>query len=198
MRVFWLCLFFGQFLSLQAAKLPSKFDSIDSLTAQKKHFLIAEYQKLRSTHATVFDGFNLVFAKKLNTSNTFGVGVEYSWTPYHRDNGYNLYNLRFLPIFIDYRHHFSNDKKLNPFLIVNVGYTLSGYDEEEDSKPLTRHRIKEGGIYLAGAIGLQYKICKNLSPMMSLGFKGFHNSLNSLDINPHGIVLRTGLSYNFN
>ncbi len=197
MKVFWFCLFFIPFYSVQAAILSYNFDNIDSLSSQKTHFIIAEYQRLRSTHATVFNGFDLIFAKKLNTSNTLGIGIEYSYAPFHGDNGYNLYNLSFLPIFIDYRHYFFDHKKLNPFVMANVGYTFSDYEEEEDGKSASRHRIKEGGIYVGGAIGLRYKICKNLSPMLAVGFKGFHNTFNNLDVNPHGIVLRTGLSYNF-
>ena len=198
MKAFWFCVFFGQLFSLHAANLPIKFNSIDSLPKHKNYFVIAEYQRLRSTHASIFNGFNLILAKKLNTSNTLGVGIEYSWAPFHGDNGFNLYKLRFLPLFIDYRHYFFIGKKINPFVMANVGYSFSGYDEEENGKPLTKHRVKEGGVYLAGAIGTQYKICRNLSAMISVGFKGFHNTLNNLDVNPHGIVLRTGLSFNFN
>jgi hypothetical protein len=43
MKAFWFCLFFVQFYSLQAAKLPGKFNIIDSVPAQKKYFLITEY-----------------------------------------------------------------------------------------------------------------------------------------------------------
>lgn len=197
MKAFWFCLFFVKFYSLQAASIPNKFENIDSLSAQKNYFIIAEYQRLKSTHSSIFNGFDLVFAKKLSTPNTLGIGIEYSYASFHGDNGYNLYNLSFIPIFIDYRHYFFDDKKLNPFVIANVGYTFAGYDEEEDDKPSTRHRVKEGGVYLAGAIGLKYKICKNISSMISVGFKGFHNSFNNLDVNPHGIVMRTGFSYHF-
>ena len=197
MKFFWFCIFISHIFSLQAANLPAKPYGIDSLSTQKKYFVLAEYQRLRSTHGSVFNGFNLVFSKKINTSNTVGLGLEYSWAPFHGDNGFNLFNLSFLPVFIDYRHYFFNDKKLNPFLVANFGYTFSGYEEEEDGKPFTRNRIKEGGIYLAGGFGLSYKICSNLLLTANLGFKGFHNTFNNLDINPHGIVLRSGISYHF-
>ncbi|MBK0383024.1 hypothetical protein I5M32_08635 [Pedobacter sp. SD-b] len=156
--------------------------------------IIAEYQRLRSTHSTVFQGFNLIFTKQINLKNSLGLGLEYSNAPFHGDNGYNLYDLKFLPVFVDFRHNFLTYKILTPFFITDLGYTFIGYDREKEGFPLTKTRIKEGGIYLNGAIGLKCKILKRFYPNVSFGFKGFHNSFNNLDIDPHGLVFRTGIA----
>jgi hypothetical protein len=185
-----------QIFSLKANYLDYKLSN-DSLL-NKKNVIIVEYQRLRSTHSTIFNGFNITYAKQVSEKGNLGIGIEYSYASFHGDNGYNLYNLKFVPIYLGYRYDILTNRKLIPFLLGNVGYTFSGYDEEEDGKPQTRHRIKEGGLYLNGAFGAKYRISRTFVPIISLGFKGFKNSLNNLDVNPHGFVIRTGLLININ
>jgi hypothetical protein len=45
------------------------------------------------------------------------------------------------------------------------------------------------------AVGCSYKISRFFTPFIEFGLKGFHMSLNNLDINPHGLVLALGLEF---
>lgn len=178
----------------QFAKAQSPTLKKDS--TRKSHYaLLAEYQLLRSTHSTQFNGFNIIISKSLTPKKSLGLGIEYSYAPFHGDNGYYLYHLNFVPVFIDYRYHF-NQNKLSPFVIADAGYSFVSYQRELIGEPSSLTNVKEGGIYLQGDIGLSYKLNKYLQPMLSLGFKGFHNSFNNLDINPHGLTCRAGLLFN--
>jgi hypothetical protein len=167
----------------------------DSLNKPGNLHIILEYQFLRSTHATKFKGVNIVISKSLSVNNSIGLGIEHSYTLFHGDNGYHLHHLNFLPVFLDFRHQF-NQKRLSPFVILDGGYSFVNYQRELIGFPSSRKKIKEGGIYLQGNFGLSYKINKDIQPILSLGFKGFHNSFNNLDINPHGLILRAGFQFN--
>ncbi|MBU0696024.1 MAG: hypothetical protein KKE39_05800 [Bacteroidetes bacterium] len=167
----------------------------DSLNKPANLHVIFEYQLLRSTHSTKFKGVNFIFSKSLSVNKSLGLGIEYSYAPFHGDNGYHLYQLNFIPVYLDFRYHF-NQKRLSPFVIVDAGYSFVNYRRELIGFPSSRKRIKEGGIYLQGDFGLSYKINKDIQPILSVGFKGFHNSFNNLDINPHGLILRAGVQFN--
>lgn len=186
-----LSLILSIFSYTKATSLANKADS----TKKNNYQLIAEYQLLRSTHSTKFKGFNVIFAKRLNAKKSLGLGVEYAYAPFHGDNGYYLYHLNFVPVYVDYRYHF-NQHKLSPFVIADVGYSFVSYQRELIGDPSSLTQVREGGIYLQGDIGLSYHLCKCVEPMLSLGFKGFHNSFNNLDIDPHGLTLRAGLLIN--
>ena len=168
---------------------------IDS-TVNKKINLIVEYQFLRSTHSTYFKGGNIIIAKNISKRSSLGLGAEYAYCPAHGDNGYFLYNLNLIPVFVDYRYSLLKQSKIKPYLQADLGYSFVKYREVSLSPPYAERYVKEGGIYLKGAIGASYRINKFITPIISLGFKGFHNSLNDLDINPHGIVMSAGLNIN--
>ena len=163
-------------------------------TKDTKNLLILEYQWLRSTHSTKFKGINLIYANQFSKNQSLGLGLEYSRSGFHADNGYNLYNLSFVPIFLDYRHLFLVDHRINIFSFAEAGYSFAKYIREEIDNPSNRKTIREGGIYLNGGIGLNYNLSKHFAPNVSIGFKGFHNSFNNLDIDPHGLVLRFGFN----
>ncbi|MBD3749496.1 MAG: hypothetical protein IE931_08370 [Sphingobacteriales bacterium] len=167
----------------------------ENSTKSKHYHIIAEYQILKSTHSTKFKGFNVIFSKNITAKKSLGLGIEYACAPFHGDNGYYLYHLNFIPVFIDYRYHF-NQKRLSPFVIADVGYSFVTYERELIGSPSSREKIKEGGIYLQGDFGFSYKLNKYIEPLLSIGFKGFHNSFNNLDINPHGLTFRAGLLIN--
>nr|MBC7612096.1 hypothetical protein [Pseudopedobacter sp.] len=184
---------FFSFSNLSKANLL--FLHKDSLNTPNNLHVIFEYQILRSTHSTKFNGVNLIFAKKLSVNKSLGLGIEYSYAPFHGDNGYHLHKLNFIPIYLDFRYQF-NQKRLSPFVILDAGYSFVNYRRELIGFPSSRKRIKEGGIYLQGNFGFSYKMNKDIRPILSLGFKGFHNSFNNLDINPHGLILRAGVQFN--
>lgn len=159
--------------------------------------VIFETQILQSTHATKFKGINLIYAKQFAKNQSLGLGIELSGTGFHGDNGYHLFTLRFMPIFIDYRHLFFVDHKISIYAYADAGYTFARYTRVEIDNPTNKKKIKEGGIYLSGGVGLKYNLSKHFVPNLSVGFKGYRNSFNNLDINPHGLAFRIGLNYRF-
>lgn len=171
--------------------LPSKTDSL----VNQKYQIIVEYQLLRSTHSSMFKGFSLTFSKRLSSNNSLGLGLEHASAPFHGDNGYHLYQLNIVPVFIDYKYRL-NQKRLSPFLLADVGYSFVSYERELIGFPSSREKVKEGGVYLQGDFGFSYKLNNHIEPLFSIGFKGFHNSFNNLDVNPHGLTFRTGLMIN--
>lgn len=177
--------------------IPLIFASNADSSSSKKLNLIVEYQWLRSTHTTTFKGIDVILSKQITDKKLIGLGLEYSKAPFHGDNGYYLYDLKFIPVFIDYRYNLNRNRNLTPYLLADVGYSFVSYDRELINDPQSRAKVKEGGVYLQGAIGLNYKISPFIQTCLSAGFKGFHNSFNNLDINPHGLVLRGGININW-
>jgi hypothetical protein len=46
-----------------------------------------------------------------------------------------------------------------------------------------------------GGYGFQFRINRELSTLLEIGFKGFHMSFNALDVNPHGLTAKAGLVF---
>jgi hypothetical protein len=152
-------------------------------------------QNLFSTHGTNFKGAVIVVNYFFSPSLSIGLGAEYSYSGYHDDNGMNLYNLKFLPIFIDTKLNVTKNKKITPFVHLATGISFNSYRKEYINAPGIFYNVSEKGMYLYSGVGVSFKLWKCFSSFIDLGFKGFRMSFNDLDINPHGITLRLGLEF---
>ncbi len=121
-------------------------------------------------------------------------GVEFSFARFHNDNEWDLYNLRFVPIYVNEQIDLRKNGNFRPFVRFRQGVTLTTY-LREDAAHMVPHRITEAGLYLSGGLGFTQSITERLGVMSEVGFKGFQMSLNAFEVNPHGANFRLGLIY---
>jgi hypothetical protein len=164
-------------------------------TGKQKIKITMEVQNLSSTHGTNFNGADLIVSYPLSPSFFVGLGTEYSHTGYHFDNGWNLTNLKFIPVFIDSKLNLTKNTILTPFVHLSSGISFASYTMEDISALGKFYPVSEKGLYLYSGIGLSLKSSKYFATFIDLGFKGYHMSLNALDVNPHGLTLRLGLEF---
>lgn len=151
------------------------------------------YSDMRSTHRNHFRGSNLLVSKNISKNYALGIGTEYSYSALHGDNGYNLYDVTFVPIFFDIRYTLYSKKKFDWLLTADPGISFGSYRKEYQNNLGLKTKTSQKGLYIFIGTGIQYKISKHISPLLEVGFKGYKMSFNNLDINPHGLTLRTGL-----
>ena len=183
-----------QSFTSEKLSLISTSTETDRTAEYKKMTTSVEVQNLFTTHGTNFNGIGVVESYMLSPRFALGLGAEYSWCDYHFDNGWNLTNLKFLPVYIDSKVNLTSGKKLTPFLRLSTGVSFANYNQQYALLGPITH-ISEQGFYLYSGAGISLKISKWLSTYVDLGFKGYHMSLNGLDINPHGINLRIGATF---
>lgn len=155
--------------------------------------LIAEYQDLYTTHRDHFRGVSFIVAKAVSPWLRLGAGAEYSAHSYHFDNDWNLYHLHFIPVFVDEQLKLKNSRRLFPVIHLSEGLTYSSYQKEVIADPGRIQTIHEVGVYLYGGTGVTYRVSNKVGVSVEAGMKGFHNSFNDLDVNPHGITGRLGI-----
>jgi hypothetical protein len=166
----------------------------------KKYTTIAGIQNLHSTHGTNFNGLELAELKQISPRFSLGPGTEYSWCSYHFDNGWGLTNLKILAVYLDSKMNLTSDRKLTPFLRLSTGVSFENYKKQKQDPynlppygPITPG--SEQGFYLYSGGGLSLRIASHLQAFVDVGFKGYHMSLNDLDINPHGLTTKLGLEF---
>ncbi|TDO21040.1 hypothetical protein [Pedobacter duraquae] len=150
---------------------------------------------LRSTHSNFFNGPSIKVNYQGASRFRPGIGIEYSTTDIHHDNGYVLYKVKILPVYANLKYEFNPQSKLSAYTEASAGISFVKYQEAADETPQLTHQVKESGLYLYGGFGLRYRAAKRLWPFIGAGFKGFHNSANDLDVNPHGISFQAGISF---
>jgi outer membrane protein W len=148
---------------------------------------------MRSTHQNHFRGASFIVSQVLKNNFSLGLGAEYAHSAFHGDNGYNLYNLTFIPFFIDVKYNFKTERKFKPYVTVEPGMSFAKYKRENQNSGNTRVKVTERGLFLYVGTGAKYQINKHFAPLIDFGFKGYKMSFNNLDINPHGIVMRAGV-----
>lgn len=168
-----------------------------SLAIKEKYCVTAEFQTLRTTHATFFNGGDLTVGYFISQSLVMSVGVEYSYNYYHDDNGWDLYKLKMLPIFVDAKLLLKKGKRVTPFFQLSQGISIINYRKEDQLNIFTPYHVSETGYYIYGGTGVSIKIRGNISIQMGVGFKAFHISSNVLAVNPHGLTFRSGVAYRF-
>lgn len=159
-----------------------------------RFYIKIEYHDLYSTHRDHFRGVSVTVSKPVSPVLLLGLGTEFSGNNYHFDNDWNLYHLRFLPFFFDQQLK-PNGSRLYPVLHLSEGWSYVAYQKETLAAPGIRRPVHESGLYLYGGAGLTGNLSDRISLAAEAGIKGFHNSFNDLDVNPHGFTGRLGLIY---
>lgn len=150
-------------------------------------------QELYSTHANFFHGIDAGAGYRFSPKFRLGAGIEYSFTRYHNDNAWDLYNLRFLPIYIDEQISLRQKGNFRPYARLRQGITPTTYLKQELETGRAIYRVTEAGLYLSGCVGATQLISPKMGVFAESGMKGFQMSFNNLDVNPHGFYLRAGL-----
>lgn len=184
---------------LCAALLVGSSFSLRAQTSQNTlfpHFTISpSYEFLRTTHGNFFKGPSVKVNYNSASKFKLGLGIEYGADAVHHDNGYVLYNVKFIPVYANLKYELSQKHKLVPYAEASAGLTFTRYDEATDEEPHKTTRINEKGLYLYGGMGLRYEASRWFKPFVGLGIKGYQNSFNVLDVNPHGITFHFGVSF---
>ncbi len=158
--------------------------------------LALDYQDMLSTHRTHFRGGSILLSRPLHAGWSVGLGLEYAAAPYHDDNGYNLYRLRFVPVTADAGLQLPFGHSFLFLSRIAAGLSFAKYQQEAGSLPGQRTVIREKGLFLQGSLGVGYQVSRRLTPLIMGGIKGFHMSTNNLDVNPHGVTFRAGIQWN--
>lgn len=156
-----------------------------------------EYQYLYTTHGTIFRGGSLSLSCIRNEVLFLGLGVEFAHSGFHNDNGWKLYNLNFLPVFVDFKLNLIKNNKVVPFLHTSEGISFNSYKKIRDNNVGKFYHVSENGFYVYAGTGISIRLCKYINPIIEVGFKGYHMSFNNLHINPHGFTIRAGITLNY-
>lgn len=159
--------------------------------------LTAAFHELRSTHGDFFTGESITVSKVLMPHWEVGAGIEHSYNPYHDDNGWKLYRLRFVPVYGDVKYRFLCGKRVVPFLHASVGWCFVNYDKQPDPGVKKIFHISESGLFVWAGGGAEFLIDRHWGLLAEGGIKNFHLSYNELEVNPHGIGGRIGVSFRF-
>ncbi len=152
---------------------------------------------MRTTHATYFNGGSITAGYYFTPKLLISLGAEYSYDYYHNDNGWNLYNLKFLPVFIDAKVVVGKERAITPFIQLSQGLSFINYRKEDQQNVFAPYQVSETGYYVYGGGGVWIKIGKYISFQMGVGFKAFHMSTYALEVNPHGLTGRCGFAFRF-
>jgi hypothetical protein len=166
-----------------------------NLKKSKKIIFIPEFQNLHSTHTTNFNGGSLIIDYQYSKTLYFGIGAEFSLAKFHGDNGWNLTNLKFFPLFIDFKLKLTRNSVLVPFFHSSEGISFNSYNKEDANSIGKPYNVAERGFYVYTGFGIIFRLSKYFEPIFDLGFKGYHMSFNNLDVNPHGLTMRLGLIF---
>lgn len=161
-------------------------------TTRNELEIIPESDNLFTTHYTCFFGGNVLIDYPVSTKLQLGLGFEFSHCKLHYDNGWALHNVNFRPIYIDSKLNVLQTKNITLFAHLSTGVSFASYTKESPGPVSVIFNVSEQGIYLFTGVGYSFRIYKYFQPVMEVGFKGFHMSLNQLDVNPHGLTLRIG------
>lgn len=200
-------LFFAVFLHMELfLRIGFKWDrafifagiaciSLGCARAQSTAALRGGIEMLHSTHGTNFPGLSVAYDKELGEKWEVGAGIEYSHAPAHGDNGWNLYHLHFMPVYISEYYKLPAGGKWVPYIHLQEGLSFISYYKEYQDNPGPRYHIRESGFYGAAGIGTHYYFCSRSGVFAEIRMKGFHLSSNNLDVNPHGITGKLGYVY---
>lgn len=171
------------------------FSSAQTVTG--KLIAAVSVEDMYSTHATHFPGISAGITKRLSKTLSAGAGIEYSHSGFHDDNGWNLYNLNFIPVYLAQNLYFFHLNKFEPYLRLQEGISFISFDKEYQDAPGPRTHLKEKGFYGYCGLGSDYRMNEKAGVFLEAGLKSFHISGNALEVNPHGINVKLGLKYSF-
>jgi hypothetical protein len=163
----------------------------------KKLSIIAEYQYFRTCHHSRFDGGYVYVTYNTSPYFSIGLGVAYNYSKLHVDNGYNLKDVKVLPILADFRYMPFTKWKVRPFAVIDLGYSLFiKYKQEDPSHLEPTKNMNDHGLYTYGGAGIQVKLNKIITLYLIEGYTGMHMSTNDLDVNPRGWTNKVGIKVN--
>jgi hypothetical protein len=166
-----------------------------SLHSSDRFYFEGLYTDLRSTHGTHFRGAAIEVGKAISPLFSLWGGIEYSGCPYHDDNGYDLYNVNFIPVYVNEKLKFLKTGKLIPLLDFSQGIAFASYRQELPNDPASAKQIHESGLYVFAGTGLLWDISKKISLLASAGIKSYNITFNNLDVNPHGLAGKIGVVF---
>jgi len=192
--------------NLKATTIPIiKNETIPKIFSRRINISLG-LQEMYSTHGTYFSGIDGVLNYPLSPSFFVGLGVEYTHSRFHPDNGWNLTKINFIPVFIDSKLNLAKTRKFTPFAHLSTGVTFKNYrkvwSDHPDPSYASRYKdpptgvynISEEGWYMYSGIGISYKISNKLSTYIDVGIKAFHMSWNPWQINPRGLTAKLGIT----
>lgn len=164
----------------------------------KSPFSVAvEYDYLYSTHKTKFQGPGINGQYRLNKRWDVGIGTAYIHCPLHNDNGLILTHLKFVPVFAFAKYHIPVKSAVwEPYGTLRIGVTFAHYDREDPSISIESKPYSERGFYTYAGVGTNIRLCKKVKLFVDGGLVGYKMSFNDLDINPHGVMGKSGLLFN--
>lgn len=180
-----------------AAALPGTDTVARDSSWTKKLSIIGEYQYFRTCHHSRFDGGYVYVTYNTSPYFSFGLGVAYNYSKLHIDNGYNLKNVKVLPILADFRYTPFAGWNVRPLAVVDLGYSaFIKYQQEDPMHIEPTKNMNDKGLYTYGGAGIQIKISKRTSLYTTEGYTGMHMSTNNLDVNPRGWTNKFGVKIN--
>ena len=152
------------------------------------------FELMRSTHSNLF--YSPSFKANYLFENGWepGIGIEYSSTLKHGDNGFVLTKVHLLPIYGNLKYNFLGDSKFRGYVETSIGHSFNRYNRASDREPAKQVRIRETGLYLYTGVGTKYAISKHVDIFLAAGFKGYKFTTNDLDVNPHGLSFTLGVT----
>ncbi len=170
-------------------QLPKLF----TCNLKSKSLIEPAIQNLFTTHSTYFFGWNVSLDYLISRYSSLGLGIEVSSCKQHDDNGWIITDLNYRSLYLNYKFNLCKVHRFGIFINVSAGASFSQYNKVQKKRILTVNDISEHGLFFYSGAGFYYKIMKYVKPFLDIGFKGFHMSFNSLDINPHGLNIGFGL-----
>ena len=182
-----------------------KDDTFPNIKQERLTFSV-DIQELITTHYTFFNGTSLTLNYPVSNVFSLGLGVEYSHSNFHDDNGWNITKLNFFPVYLDTKANLAKWGKFTPHAQLSTGITFKNYQKVWSDHPspsyASRYKvpptgvyhISEEGWYMYTGIGTSFKISKKVSTYFDLGIKAFHMSWNPWQINPRGLTVKLGIT----
>jgi len=163
----------------------------------KKLSVTAQYQYFKTCHHSRFDGGYAFVDYEASPEFSMGLGIGYDFSVLHPDNGYNLRNVKVLPILADFRYMPFPQWTVSPFAVADIGYSaFLKYDQEDPAHVQRTIKMNDHGVYTFGGVGIMVKLNHSVSVYTTAGFTGMHMSFNNNDVNPRGLSNQFGVKVN--
>ncbi len=176
---------------LYSQKYPKNFRR----AKDKKVEITAELNMLKSSHHTQFTGGSMVVDYKALKYFSFGAGAEFSYCNYNINNGFDLSNLKFIPLFADARFSYPIGKTVVPYLRLSSGASFASYTRKEEFLPSKPVKFQEIDLYFLAAGGLSLKTKSGFNPFVEVGYKNYNMSFGKPNVNPQGLAFSWGIVF---
>jgi hypothetical protein len=161
-----------------------------------KIHLEVKINDLYSTHSDHFWGGGIAVSKNITENKVVGIGLDHIYSNNHNDNGWNLTNLHFTPIYFKYQYSCRITKILKIVLFTDQGISINSYKKYDPSIIPNTKKINESGFYSEIGMMTSKFYFHHSYVYFGIGLKNLKLSTNELDVNPHGISFQANLSLN--